>query len=204
MAFNYYDYDTIEKFLPCVTPDAWVQTALQNQDILLVDHAYCEKKAASAALSFLYRHTDKPDLMMRMSKIAREELVHFEQVMRLMKKRNIGYMNLSASRYAEGLRQAMRTCLEGRFIDSLIVGAFIEARSCERFAKVAPHLDDELKSFYEGLLASEKRHFTIYLQFAEQYATDDITPYIERIRAAEQLLIESPDTVFRFHSGVMV
>lgn len=192
------------EFLPCKTPDAWIDSALANIDILLVDHAQCEKKAASSAMNLIYRHGDKTELIMRMSKIAREELVHFEQVLAIMKRRNIAFHNLSASRYAQGLRAHVRTSKSGNLVDTLIVGAFIEARSCERFQCIAPHLDDELKRFYEGLLASERRHFAVYLKFAKDYSDEELAPHIKRFAEVERKLIESQDPEFRFHSGVCV
>ena len=182
----------------------WIDLALKNIELMLVDHAHCEMKAASSALSYMYKYSDKTDLIVRMSKIAREELVHFEQVIRILKRKNIQYKSISASRYAQGLRKAMRTDEEGRFIDSLIVGAYIEARSCERFSKIAPFLEDDLKKFYNGLLESEKRHFTIYLDFAQKYSKKDITPYIEKIGNVEKELILSEDKEFRFHSGILI
>ncbi|MFC4892570.1 tRNA-(ms[2]io[6]A)-hydroxylase [Pseudofrancisella aestuarii] len=201
MEYKYANFETVEDFLLCETPISWIKKALENIDLMLLDHAYCEKKAASAAISYLYRHPDKPDLIMRMSKIAREELVHYEQVQRILKKRGISYKNVSASRYAEGLQKVVRTDKEGRFIDALIVGAYIEARSCERFAKIAPYLDNELKKFYNGLLESEKRHFTVYLHFAEKYSNKDISEHVQRIGEVEKELILSEDKEFRFHSG---
>ena len=91
---NYFNQATIDTFLPCTTPKAWIDKALKSIDILLLDHAHCEKKAASAAISFMYRKsTEYPELLLRMSKIAREELVHFEQVLSILKKRNMGFDN---------------------------------------------------------------------------------------------------------------
>ena len=151
----------------------------------------------------MYRKsTEYPELLLRMSKIAREELVHFEQVLAILKKRNIAYRLLSESRYAKTLRTLMRNSEEGRLVDTLIIGAFIEARSCERFSAIASHLDEELQRFYQGLLASERRHFSIYLKFATEYSSEPILPHIERFRVLEKELIESKDTEFRFHSGV--
>ena len=199
---SYANIETIETFLPCQTPQAWVDNALENLDIMLIDHAHCEMKAASSAMAYVYKHADKPELITKMSKIAREELVHFEQVMRILKKRNIEFRSLSSARYAGELIKNTRTDREGRFIDGLILGAYIEARSCERFARIAPHLDADLKKFYSGLLESEKRHFTIYLDFAQKYSTKDIAPYIQKIGEIERELILSADTEFRFHSGV--
>ncbi|WP_198006064.1 tRNA-(ms[2]io[6]A)-hydroxylase [Francisella salina] len=202
MKQQYANFATIENFLLCETPDQWIQKALVNIELMLVDHAHCEMKAASSAMTYIYRHPDKYELVTRMSKIAREELVHFEQVLRIMKKRDIQYKAISASRYASQLIKAARTDKEGRFIDALIIGAYIEARSCERFAKVAPYLDSELQKFYSGLLESEKRHFTIYLHFAEKYSSTDIGEDIKRIGEIEKDLILSSDSEFRFHSGI--
>ncbi|MBK2026458.1 tRNA-(ms[2]io[6]A)-hydroxylase [Francisella philomiragia] len=202
MKQQYADFATIENFLLCETPEQWIQKALVNIELMLIDHAHCEMKAASSAMTYIYRHPDKYELLTRMSKIAREELVHFEQVMRIMKKRDIQYKAISASRYASQLIKAARTDKEGRFIDALIIGAYIEARSCERFAKVAPYLDSELQKFYNGLLESEKRHFTIYLHFAEKYSSTDIGKDIKRIGEIEKDLILSSDSEFRFHSGI--
>ncbi|GAB4224360.1 MAG: tRNA-(ms[2]io[6]A)-hydroxylase [Francisella sp.] len=199
---QYADLVTIENFLQCETPKEWINKALENIEIMLIDHAHCEIKAASSATTYIYKHPDKYDLVTRMSKIAREELVHFEQVMRILKKRGIEFRYLSASRYASQLIKHTRTDIEGRFIDALIIGAYIEARSCERFSKIAPFLDNELKKFYNGLLESEKRHFTIYLHFAEKYSSVDIATHIERIGKIERELILSQDNEFRFHSGI--
>ncbi len=201
---EYFNYETVISFLPCQTPEAWIQTACLQQELLLIDHAHCEKKAAATALSFIHRCPDKPELLTRMSKIAREELVHFEQVMRILEQRGITYRPLTPSRYAKGLHEFCRDEPKQRFIDQLIIGAFIEARSCERFSKIASYLDQSLQHFYEGLLASEQRHFTIYLNFAQHYSDHDITPDIQRFMTAEHQLITSPDPCFRFHSGLPV
>jgi len=193
----------IHEFLGCRTPDAWVQAALADQETLLIDHKNCEFKAASTALSLIAKYHAHVDLINMMSRLAREELVHHEQVMRLMKKRKIELRQLHASRYASGLRKVVRSHEPVKLVDTLVVGAFIEARSCERFEALVPHLDEELGKFYFGLLKSEARHFQGYLKLAYQYGeTRDVAQVIERVRAAEQELIESPDIEFRFHSGV--
>jgi len=188
-------------FLPCETPENWVFKALKNQEKLLIDHANCEKKAASTALSLIYRYPDNYDLVRKMSRLVREEMRHFEQVINLMKARGIEYYNIDASRYASELRKKVRTHEPARLIDSLIVGAFIEARSCERFAKLAPFLDDELKTFYLSLLKSEGRHFQDYLTLAKKIPDRSFDDRILIIREQEQLLIESTDDTFYFHSG---
>ncbi|WP_430462608.1 tRNA-(ms[2]io[6]A)-hydroxylase [Thalassolituus sp. LLYu03] len=192
----------ISEFLGCETPDAWVAEALNQQEVMLIDHANCEKKAATTAMNLLYKHIDREDLLKKMSQLAREELLHFEQVVGIMKERGIAYRHVSSSRYASGLRDAVRKGGVDELVDVLIVGAFIEARSCERFAKLAPHLDEKLQKFYRSLLRSEGRHYQDYLALAEQYASGPISSRIEAFRALERELIESPDPEFRFHSGV--
>lgn len=189
-------------FLHCATPDAWVDWALDNPALLLIDHAQCEKKAASTAMSLLYRYVDQPLLLTKMSQLAREELLHFEQVVNLMAARGITYRHLSASRYAEGLRRHVRGEEPARLVDILIVGALIEARSCERFARLLPHLDDELAKFYRGLVKSEGRHYEDYLLLARRLAPSSIDERTAFLAAREAELITMPDTAFRFHSGV--
>ncbi len=194
--------DEIKAFLPCETPDAWIALALQHPTALLIDHANCEKKAASTALNLIYRYVDNFELLHKMSRLVREEMRHFEQVIAIMEARGIAYSTMSASRYAAGLRQLVRTHEPEKLVDTLIVGAFIEARSCERFAKLAPHLDDELKQFYLSLLKSEGRHYRDYLSLAKKAAGDQpIDQRVQLIRQQEQQLIELPDEHFHFHSG---
>jgi len=192
----------IQGFLPCATPERWIENALEHPALMLIDHANCEKKAASTAISLINRYTDNFELLNKMSRLAREEMRHFEQVIALMKRRGVAYTHVSASRYAAGLRELARRDDPGKLIDVLVIGAFIEARSCERFARLAPHLDDELAEFYTSLLKSEGRHYQDYLGLAKKVAGGvcidrRITLFAER----EQQLIEAPDTEFRFHSG---
>jgi tRNA-(ms[2]io[6]A)-hydroxylase len=194
--------EEIQGFLPCATPDRWLENALDNQTLMLIDHANCEKKAASTALNLIYRYTDNFELLNKMSRLAREEMRHFEQVIAIMKRRNIAYQHISASRYAAGMRELARPNDPGKLIDMLVIGAFIEARSCERFARLAPYLDNELEQFYTSLLKSEGRHYQDYLKLAKKAAGDeDIQVRIDLFSQREQELIELPDTEFRFHSG---
>lgn len=189
-------------FLPCETPAAWLDEALRQPSILLIDHANCEKKAAATAMSLLYRYSEHTELLRKMAQLAREELLHFEQVVNIISARGIDYVHLGPSRYAGGLREHLRKDNKHVLVDTLIVGAFVEARSCERFAKIAPLLDPQLCKFYRSLLKSEARHFQDYLDLAALYSDTDIGPEVARFREIERDLIERPDTQFRFHSGV--
>ena len=208
----------ILEFLACPTPDEWLQEANkpENLEILLIDHCNNELKASHSALSIIRRYSHMPSrvtpnnekkaaataLLHKMSRLAREELRHFEQVLALMEKRGVQYRHLSPGTYAGKLRKGVRTCEPERLIDTLIVGAFIEARSCERFAMLAPHLDDELQTFYRSLLKSESRHFQDYLHLAEGFAGEYPAERVAFIAELERQAIENPDELFRFHSGV--
>lgn len=198
--------DEIKAFLGCETPDSWIEVAKDpaQQELLLTDHAHCEKKAASTAMTLMFRYVDRPELLNKMSRLAREELIHFEQVLAIMKERGLKYGHLSSSRYASGLHQHVRSDEPDRLVDVLIVGAFIEARSCERFAALSPYLDETLSKFYRSLLRSEGRHYQDYLKLAQRYADTDISDRIALFREVETELIQAQDPVFRFHSGLPV
>ena len=195
-------YATPTDLLACRTPDAWLERAVTEVPTLLLDHANCEKKAASTALALMFRYPQHGDLCHRLSRLAREELRHYEQVDKLMSRRGIAFRRVAPTRYATGLRDQVRSEEPGRLVDTLICGAFIEARSCERFGAIAPRLDDELRRFYEGLMASESRHFRDYLALAVRLSDEPIGARIERVAHTEAQLIESADPAFGFHSGV--
>lgn len=205
----------IRAFLLCETPDTWVQNALARPELMLLDHANCELKAAQTAMGLIWKYGPEGGecpgtgallnftLMQKMSRLIREEMRHFEQVIALMDQRKITYEQLSASRYAAGMRKDVRTYEPARLIDVLIVGAIIEARSCERFYKLAPFLDEELQKFYLSLLKSESRHFQDYLALAKAVAAEPIQPRVAHFLAVDRELVLSEDAEFRFHSGVL-
>ncbi len=196
--------EAIAEFLDTETPAEWIAAATEKLPEILLDHANCELKAASTALGFLYRYPDRTRLAQRMSKLAREELRHYEQVRSIMEDMEIPFERLSASRYAGGLRDAVRDAEPYKLLDLLLVGALIEARSCERFAALAPHLPEKLGKFYNGLLASEARHFEHYIAFAKSECGVDgteIDTRLKELKTIEAALISEPDPQFRFHSG---
>ena len=194
----------IDAFLDTPTPEAWLDAACERLPELLLDHANCELKAASTALGFLYRYPERTALAQRMSRLAREELRHFEQVRSIMEAMHIPFARLTASRYAGALRDTARSEEPFKLLDMLLIGALIEARSCERFARLVPRLPDKLSRFYGGLLASEARHFEHYIAFAESecgLAADEIETRLDELKSVEAQLILAPDAEFRFHSG---
>jgi len=191
----------IDDFLLCRTPDAWLEAAVEQLPILLIDHANCEKKAASTALNLMYRYVLHPELLQQLSRLAREELRHFEQVLEIMQGRDIQYEQISSARYAGEMRKSVRTFEPARLVDMLVVSAVVEARSCERFSRLVDVLDDELASFYGSLLKSEARHFKVYLEFAKKFAETDSEDRVQHFLELDRELISTPDTDFRFHSG---
>jgi len=137
----------------------------------------------------------------RMVLLIREELHHFCQVLEIMQQRGIPYENISASRYAKTLVNNCKTHEPQILIDKLICGAYIEARSCERFAVLAELVDPELGAFYVSLLRSEARHFADYLELAQVMSKTDIQPRAQFFGKLEAELICSEDEDFKFHSG---
>ena len=184
------------------TPNEWLEAAQSNIDVLLIDHANCEKKAASTALNLMYRYVEEGDLLLRLSALAREELRHFEQVVAILARREIEYRQLSSARYAGELRKLVRTHEPARLIDLMVVSGVVEARSCERFERLMTVLDEELVSFYSSLWRSEARHCGDYLGFAKKRDPHGFASRLKKVIECDEALITSKDQAFRFHSGI--
>jgi tRNA-(ms[2]io[6]A)-hydroxylase len=197
--------DEIRGFLKTPTPDAWVSYALGDLTTLLVDHANCEYKAAATGMSLITKYKHLPRLQRLMARLVREEMLHYEQVLVFMDRMGIEFRSLSASRYARTLRESVRTNENDRLVDLLIVGAIVEARSCERFAALWPHLPTPLGRYYKSLLRSEGRHYQDYLTLAQENSDQEsVDARLEHFLRIDEQLIVSPDQEFRFHSGVPV
>lgn len=194
------DIAPVLAFLKAPTPKDWIEAACDNIPILLSDHANCEKKAASSALGLTYRYIGEPTLLHLMSRLAREELRHFEQVLDLMNEVSVEYVDLSASRYAARLHKLVRADDPDRLVDILILGAVVEARSCERFACLASELPEPISDLYRQLINSEARHFADYLDAARRYGNVDAR--LPAFLNLDAELVTSADQEFRFHSGL--
>lgn len=141
------------------------------------------------------------DLIDKMVLLIKEELHHFYQVLEIMDEYGVEYQSITPCRYAKGMLRNVKTFEPNALVDKLIVGAYIEARSCERFAKLAPHVDKRLGDFYISLLRSEARHYQDYLALAQEIADFDITERVKEFGEIEAQLILSVDEDFKFHSG---
>jgi tRNA 2-(methylsulfanyl)-N6-isopentenyladenosine37 hydroxylase len=190
--------------LKVATDPAWYAVAAGRWPELLIDHATCEKKAASTALSLMFAYADDTVLGRRLSKLAREELRHYEQVLARMESLGVAYERRAPSRYAQGLRRACSVGDPARKLDLLLLGALIEARSAERFAGLVGCLPAPLAEFYASLHAAEVRHQGLYLELAATEAArsgGDVSGRLAELSLVEADLISSPDEGFHFHSG---
>lgn len=181
---------------------AWLARALANLDAVLVDHAHCEKKAASTAVSLLFRYPERHAMLPVLSALAREELAHFEQVLALLARRGVAYGRLTPSPYATELLAAVRAEEPGRLADTLLCLALIEARSCERMRLLAGAVaDPELAAFYRALLASEARHHMTYLHLAAEVVPEaQVRARLEALAAHEAAVIAAAPAIPRMHT----
>ena len=196
------DLSPIFDFLGARTSQAWVNAAVNNLPLIIQDHANCEKKAAGTAMNLIFRYEFSYDLQRKLAQLIREEMLHYEQVLGIMNERGQAWKYLSAGRYAKGMLKHKRTYEPAAMVDVLIIGAFIEARSCERFAALSEVINDErLAKYYRYLLKSESRHFEDYLALAQSLSEDNIDERVAFFKEVEADLISTPDTELRFHSG---
>jgi tRNA-(ms[2]io[6]A)-hydroxylase len=191
------------ELLAAASPASWVEAACEHWQELLLDHAACEKKAASSALALIFAYPEFEQQNLALSRLAREELRHFEQVTRLQRDLRVPFRRLRPARYAGSLRLLIAPREPQRRIDLLLTAALIEARSCERFQLLAQRLPPPLGAFYAELEPVESRHAQLYLRWAEQSGAS-ATALAERLAAfsaAEAELITRAEELLRFHSG---
>ena len=193
------------KWLAARSSQAWLEQAVARPDLVLIDHAHCERKAAGVALQLMFRYPSDEQLGEQLSALAREELEHFAQVLALLQRRGIPLKTLPAPAYGSSLMAQVRKAEPQRMLDTFLVAGLIEARSHERMALLAAQSPDpELQALYGELLASEARHFGLYWVLCEQRFGREVT--VERLQElaaveAEALSgsLERPDLV-RMHS----
>jgi tRNA-(ms[2]io[6]A)-hydroxylase len=190
--------------LASATDPAWIDRALASIDVILVDHAHCEKKAASTALGLIFRHPERKEIVAPLSRLAREELSHFEEVLDVLERRGVPFVKLPASPYAGELVKIVRDKDPARLLDTLLCCALIEARSCERMQILAEHLKDvELAKLYRGLLAAEARHHQEYVDLARDiglWSESEIKRRLAEIAAHEAAVIARAPTTPRLHN----
>lgn len=155
------------------TDPNWVNIVERNIEEILTDHAYCEQKAASNAISIIVKYPEHSDLVDELLALAKEELTHFEMVHRKIKERGLSFGRERKDEYVNELYKFMRTGHKRSIVlvDRLLFSALIEARSCERFKILSEQVNDEdLRAFYRELMISEATHYTTFIGFARKYA----------------------------------
>jgi tRNA-(ms[2]io[6]A)-hydroxylase len=184
------------------TDPAWVARALRQLDEVLVDHAHCEKKAASTAVSLLFRYPELPDLGLALSALAREELAHFERVLRVLVARGVAFRHQRPGPYAAALLSAVRATEPERLVDTLLCMALIEARSCERMQLIADACgDDAVAALYRELLASEARHHATYVELASHVQpAAQVEQRLRELAAHEAAVIAATPSLPRLHA----
>lgn len=195
---------SVVEFLHVATPQSWCDAAVHNVEVLLIDHANCERKAASSALSMSYRFSQRTRFLLEFSRIVREEMRHFEQVLALIREQDFQYRVLSASRYASSLHKFAREH-SPIYVDELLIAAIIEARSYERLDILSTCLNSKVAQLYKKLRDSEYRHYLTYIRISEQFEQPSIIEQrLDRLLDFEADLVTFPDSEFRFHSGVPI
>lgn len=187
------------------TSPEWAKRQLPHMDEILLDHAHCEKKAASTAISLIFRYPERPALAVPLSRLAREELAHFEQVIGVMRDRGLEFRRQRPSPYAARLMEAIHADEPRKLLDTLLCCALIEARSCERMQRLAEALDHDpvLQELYEGLLASEARHHASYVDLAracELAPEATIKARLAELARHEAAILEQAPNVPRMHN----
>ena len=189
--------------LAVATDRAWVDRVLPHLDELLVEQAHLEKKAASSAVTFLFRYQEHASLLEPLSALAREELEHFELVLRELRRRGIPYGRQRPSPYPARLLAVVRDVEPQRLLDMLLCNALIEARSCERMRILGDALrgrDDELADMYRGLVRSEARHHDLYQQLAKGiFDAKVVDARLAEIAAHEASVVEASTEMPRLH-----
>jgi tRNA-(ms[2]io[6]A)-hydroxylase len=179
--------------LQCSTSEEWIAAVNRNPATVLRDHAHCEKKAATMAISLLNRYPGKTDLVAAMAELAEEELGHFRMVIAKMTERGIDLTPDRGDHYARQLHDLIRKREPQRLLDTLLVSSLIEARSCERFSLLSASVEDaDLRAFYRSLLESEARHRTEFLSLARTYFDrTEVDARLDELESAEASIIQS-------------
>jgi tRNA-(ms[2]io[6]A)-hydroxylase len=156
------------------TDPRWVNIVEKNIEEILTDHAYCEQKAASNAISTIVRYPEYDDVVEEMVRISREEMEHFGMVHNELRKRGLALGRERKDPYVHDLAAFIKQGgnKEQQFVDKMLFAAMIEARSCERFRLLSESISDEgLRDFYYELMASEAEHYATFIGFARKYGT---------------------------------
>lgn len=186
------------------TDPGWFDRIKDHLDTILIDHCHLEKRAASNALNLIFRYTGRPGLPRALSEVVREEMEHFTQVLDILDSRGVSFVKLTPSPYALALQSHLTKQEPAAFLDKLLMAAFIEARSCERFKVLSEGLakdEPELAAFYRDLMISEARHHLLYTNFAREFFGEvPVKARLKELGAFEAQALRDAGTSPRLHS----
>lgn len=189
--------------LESTTPQSWLERVLPHRNELLLEQAHLERKAASAALTLMFTYQELTAIQQPLSELAREELEHHERALDLLRRRGLAFGRQVPSRYFGRLHAIVRKQEPERGVDAMLVSALIEARSFERMKLLADalrELDPEVAEFYRGLLASEARHHTLYIDLAQTcFPQCDVAARLTEVAAHEALVLREGPPEVRLH-----
>lgn len=177
------------------TDPRWVKLVEGNISEILTDHAWCEQKAATNAISIIVKFSEYPEVVEEMTKIALEEMEHFQMVYEKIKERGYTLGPERRDEYVRDLHSFIKKggrSKEQTMVDALVISAMIEARSCERFKLLSERIDDaELREFYHELMVSEAGHYTTFIKLAKKYSHGiDVDTYWKNFLEFEATLMD--------------
>lgn len=182
----------------------WLAQVDEHLDEILIDHAHCERKAASTAMNFMNAYAENRDICREMTVIVNEELEHFHMVIEILDQRGIEFRRIGSGPYGRQLNDLIEPKEPMRGVDRFLVASLIEARSCERFSLLSEHVrdrDSELADFYASLFESEARHHTTYVRLAENFADrETVRKRLDQLSAKETEIIAAGCDLPRMHS----
>ncbi len=185
-----------------LTRPEWYPSIKDSLDVILIDHTHLEKRAASTALSMIFRYTGRSGVPRRLSEVVAEEMDHFTRMLDILDARGVELRRLDPAPYASCLVEEIRSQEPQRFLDKLLVAGLIEARSCERFSILAKEVDDpELAEFYEELFEAEANHYTLYTGLArDHFPEQEVEERLDALALKEVEALRAETDLPRLHS----
>ena len=182
--------------------DRWLSQVEDHLEEILIDHAHCERKAASTAMNLMNSYAEHRELCDEMVTIVNEELEHYQLVLELLDRRGIPFRHLKPGPYGRKLNALIIRREPQRAVDKLLIASLIEARSCERFDLLRKSIDDkELADFYDSLFESEARHHATYVRLAEQFASrSNVQKRLDELSHQEAEIVAAGCELPRMHS----
>lgn len=191
----------VPTILKAPTDPRWITLALDHLDQVLIDHAWCEQKAAASAMSLIVKVPENRNLVVSMTHLAHEELQHFERIHQVLERRGVALGRMDADPYVKELLKLSRPSGEANLIDRLLILSLVEARSCERFVILAENVPDpELSALYHELSLSEAGHYRLFVNLACQISPrEEVMTRLEALAEEEVKILARLPITPRMH-----